>query len=486
MNPRKILSAILITVLTGCSLAPSYERPALPTAAFYPGAYGTEVHAAPAAYRIGWQEFFMDAPLRELIALALENNRDLRITVQRVKEAHALYGIQRAEQFPHIQAGAVSDRARIPADLSLTGRSVISEQYSATLNLSAWELDFWGRIRSLSAAALESYLATEEARRAVVISLVAEVANLYLIERELDELVDISQRTLATREESYRIMKRRYEVGAASKLDAVQAETLLNSARANLAALQRGRDRNRNALTLLVGASPPLEIKPLSRIEKGFVREISVGLPSDLLLNRPDVLAAEHRLKAANASIGAARAAFFPRIVLTGGAGTASAELNGLFAAGSGVWSFVPSITLPLFEGGRNLASLDLAEARRNAAIADYEKTIQGAFREVADALAERRWLADQVDALQATLTAQTERARLAGLRYRDGAAPYLEVLDAERDRFAAEQALVQSRRALLAGSVNLYAALGGGAADRTERFDSNDAVLPLEQTEKK
>ncbi|WP_093882408.1 efflux transporter outer membrane subunit [Syntrophus gentianae] len=354
--------------------------------------------------------------------------------------------------------------------MSPTGRSIISEQYSATFNLSAWELDFWGRVRNLSAAALESYLATEEARRAIVTSLVAEVANTYLLARELDELVGIAQSTLASRAESYRIMKRRYEVGSGSKLDAVQAETLLNSARANLAVLLRARDQNRNALTLLTGVSPAVESSPLSRIEPGFVRDISVGLPSDLLLNRPDVLAAEHRLKAAHANIGAARATFFPRIVLIGSTSTASAELSDLFAAGSGVWRFVPSVTLPIFEGGRNLANLDLSEARRNVAVADYERTIMEAFREVADALAERHWLADQVAAQQATLAAQAERARLAVLRYQSGAAPYFEVLDAERDRFAAEQTVVQARRALLSSRVNLYAALGGGTEDQAGR----------------
>jgi multidrug efflux system outer membrane protein len=465
MTHRKILLGALITVLVGCSLAPSYKQPALPTATLYPGVNGAATQDAPAADRLGWRNFFTDIRLQELIAQALENNRDLRIAMQRVEEARARYGIVRAEQFPSISADAVGERSRVPGDLSLTGQAMTSEQYQATLNLSAWELDFWGRVRNLSAAALESYLATDEASRAVAISLVAEVANTYLLERELDELIDIAQSTLATRAESYRIMKRRYEVGYASKLDAVQAEVLFNQARADLAVLQRRRDQNRNALTLLVGVPLAFETQPLSRIEPGFVREISVGLPSDLLLNRPDVIAAEHRLKSANADIGAARAAFFPRIVLTGGVGTASAELNGLFGSGSNVWSFSPSVSLPIFDGGRNLANLNLSEARRNMAVTDYERTIQGAFREVADALAERRWLAEQVVAQQATLAAQTERARLAGLRYQSGAAPYLEVLDAERDRFQAEQALVQARRVLLSGSVNLYAALGGGTA---------------------
>jgi len=467
---KRIFFGMMITALAGCSMAPSYERPSSPTAEVYPKGDGKTTEAVLGVRQLGWRGFFNDARLRELIAQALLNNRDLRIAMERVKEARGLYGIQRADQLPNISGDAMAARARVPSDLSPTGRSITSGEYTATLNLSAWELDFWGRVRNLTEAALESYLATEEAQRAVVISLIEEVANAYLRERELDERVDIAQQTLATREESYRITKRRYEMGTASKLDAVEAETLLNQARADLPLLQRQRDQNHNALTLLVGV-PVVSggTEPLSRIEPGFVREISAGLPSDLLLNRPDILAAEHRLKAANANIGAARAAFFPRIVLTGGLGTASAELSGLFGAGSGFWSFAPSLTLPIFQGGRNLANLDVSEARRNLAVAEYERTIQVAFREVADALADRHWLAEQVAAQQATVAAQVERARLAGLRYERGVAPYLEFLDAERDRFVAEQALVQARRLLLSSSVTLYAALGGGTGTETQ-----------------
>lgn len=471
MNLRNMLLGALITVLAGCSLAPSYERPSLPTAAAYPGMNLAQEKTTPDALQLGWREFFTDARLRELISQALENNRDLRIAVQRVEEVRGLYGIQRADLLPNISVDASGSRSRVPFDLSPTGSSITSEQYQVTLNLSLWELDFWGRVRNLTAAALEKYLATEEAQRAIVISLVAHVANIYLLERELDERIVIAQLTLTGREDSYRIARRRYEVGYSSKLDAVQAETLLNQARANQAALMRQRDQNHNALTLLVGVPVVAsENQPLSMIERGFVQEISAGLPSDLLINRPDILAAEHQLKAANANIGAARAAFLPRIMLTGDLGTASAALSGLFGADSGIWRFAPSVTLPIFDGGRNRANLDVSEARRNLAVADYERTIQAAFREVADALAERRWLTLQVAAQQATLAAQIERTRLAGLRYQNGAVPYLEVLDAERDRYVTEQALVQLRRALLASSVNLYAALGGGSfAHRTQ-----------------
>ncbi len=363
-----ILLGTLITVLSGCSLSPFYERPALPTAASYPGEASAIRQATLDIEKIGWREFFTDVRLQELIVQALENNRDLRIAMQRVEEVRCLYGIQRADRFPGISASAMAGRTRVPADLSATGSAMTSDQYSATLNLSTWELDFWGRVRSLTAAALESYLATEEARRVVTISLIAQIANTYLHERELNEQIAIALQTLATREDSYRIARRRFEVGYSSRLDAAQAETLLNQARAAQASLMRRQDLNRNALTVLVGVPlTDFETRPLSMIEPGFFWEISAGLPSDLLTNRPDVLAAEHQLKVANANIGAARAAFFPRITLTGNLGTASAELNGLFASGSSTWSFSPSLTLPIFDGGRNSANLDASEARRNA-----------------------------------------------------------------------------------------------------------------------
>ena len=461
-SPRYFFG-MLPALLVGCSLAPPYEQPAPPLAQTFNVAGLALPPASLALNQLGWSQFFGDARLLELLTLAMENNRSLRVAMQRVEEARAVYGIQRADQLPSISAGAMGNRSRVPADLSITGRTLISSQYQATLNLSTWELDFWGRVRNLKDAALESYLASEEAKRAIQISLVAQVSNTYLLERELDERLATARQALASREESYRIMKRRYEVGSASKLDATQSEILLNQTRSELTMLERQREQSHNALTLLVGIPQATQSCPLSQIEAGFAHDIAPGLPSDLLLNRPDVLAAEHRLKATHANIGAARAAFFPRIALTGSLGSASSELEGVFGAGSGVWSFIPSLSLPIFDAGRNQANLDLTEARRNVAVADYEQTVQGAFREVADALADRRWIARQVDVQQATVATQIERTRLAHLRYQSGAASYLEVLDAERDRFAAEQALVQTRRALLASTVNLYAALGGG-----------------------
>lgn len=465
----------MLFLLAGCSMAPIFERPDTPMSEEF-NVEGLNVSPdSPAIMRLGWSQFFGDARLNELLLIAIENNRDLRAAIQRVEEARALYGIQRADQLPSISAGAMGARSRVPADLSITGRPHTSSQYRATLNLSTWELDFWGRVRSLKDAALESYLASEEARRAVQISLVAQVANVYLLERELDERLNFARQTLATREESCRIMNRRYEVGSASKLDAAQSDILLNQARLELTELERQREQSHNALTLLAGIPLTPESRPLSQIETAFARDISPGLPSELLLNRPDVLAAEHLLKAANANIGAARAAFFPRIALTGDLGSASTELDGLFGSDSLIWSFTPSISLPIFDGGRNQANLDLAEARRHIAVAEYERTVQGAFREVADALADRRWIARQVVVQQAIVETQTERTRLVHLRYENGATPYLEVLDAERGRFAAEQVLVQTRRTLLASVVNLYSALGGGtvAVKETETMDN-------------
>ena len=420
--------------------------------------------AARAAAQLEWNQFFTDPQLQKLLHLATDDNRDLRVAMQRIEEARALYGIRRADQLPSISAGLSAARLHAPTNVS--GANLDVTQYTASLALSSWELDFWGRVSSLKAAALESYLATVEAKRALQISLVAQIANTYLLERDLDERLTTARQTLATRDEAYRIMRRRYEVGSISKLDATQAEILRDQTLAELDVLEQQKERAHNALTLLVGTPLRVESVPLSAIENAFAPDIAPGLHSDVLLDRPDVLAAEHRLKAANANIGAARAAFFPRIALLGALGTSSSELDGLFGTDTKLWLFVPTISLPLFDGGRNKANLSLAEARKNIAVADYEHTIQAAFREVADALADRRWLARQVAVQQSIVATQNERVRLAQLRYQNGASSFLEVLDAERDQFAAEQSLVQTRRALLASTVSLYTALGGGPSD--------------------
>ena len=462
LPPCARMAALAATVLlAGCaSLAPTYAPPRLPVAAQYPENDAAGAHAPDVA----WQAYFADPRLQSLIAQALASNRDMRVAALRVEEARAAYGIQRAEQFPTVALGASGSRTRVPGDLSLTGRAMTSAQYQAGLNVSAWELDFWGRVRSLKDSALQTLLASDEARRAIGVALVAQVANGYLGLRELDERVELARATVDSRAESLRIFTRRFEVGSISKLDLTQVETLLSQALSLSAQLEQARAVQAHALAQLVGG--PVDLTPDTRRfdDASVLQPLHAGLPSALLTQRPDLMAAEHQLRAAQANIGAARAAFFPTISLTAAYGTASAELSGLFDSGSGAWNFAPRLVLPIFDAGRIRANMDLAEVRRDVAVANYEKSVQGAFREVADALSNRRWLALQVDIGKTTLAAQSERARLAKLRYDNGAAPYLEVLDAQRDLLTVEQQLVQTRRALLSSQVSLYAALGGGA----------------------
>lgn len=450
-------------LLTGCmSMAPPYPVPDWPVSHKYAGTIQAEKANAAA---MDWETYFKEPRLQGLIAQALDNNRDLRLAVLRVEESRALYGIQRAEQFPVIGAQASLDRSRTPADLSPTGRTLIGSQYQVGLGMASWELDFWGRVQSLKDAALESYLATDAARRAARIGLIAQVANEYLTLRELDERIVLARQSIVSREETLRIFTRRVAVGATSRLNLTQVQTLLSQAQSLGAQLEQARTARFNALTLLVGASLDLAADSAPLGDQYVLAELHPGLPSDLLTQRPDIMAAEHQLSAANANIGAARAAFFPRVALTSSLGTASAELNGLFAPDSMVWAFSPSISLPLFDGARRRNNLSLSEARRDMAIANYEKTIQSAFRDVSDALSARYWQAEQLTIAQTALAIQTERAQLSQLRFDNGAAAFLEVLDAQRDLLSAEQQQVQIRRALLSSQISLYAALGGGSA---------------------
>lgn len=471
MARRLIVGCAAVLLAAGCqSMAPDYQQPAAPVAGQFPLA---EDAAGESAAALGWRQYFVDAHLQALIAQALEHNRDLRAAVLRVEEAQAAYGIARAGLYPQVDAIGSYNRSRTPADLSFTGRPLIAEDYLVGLGISNWEIDFWGRIRSLKDAALQSFLASDEARRALQIALIARVADGYMALRELDERIVIARKTIDSRAESLRIFQRRYEVGATSKLDLTQVETLLAQAQSLEYQLRQARAVQYNALTLLAGSA--FELAPAANaLDTTALPALAAGLPSDLLLARPDIVAAEYRLKAANANIGAARAAFFPRVSLTTTYGSASSELEGLFDAGSHAWKFSPSISLPIFDAGRNRANLDLAEVRRDLAVADYEKTIQTAFREVADALAARQWLQRQVQSQQQTLDALSERSRLVKLRYDSGATSYFEVLDAERELLTAEQQLVQTRRALLSSQINLYAALGGGTVS------SEPATTPL------
>ena len=462
---RLLLAAAAAAMIAGCSLTPELVRPAAPVAPEFPphAAAAPGLTPARAAVDIGWRDFFPDARLQALIASALENNRDLRTAALRIEEARAQYNVQSADLLPNVNAGVSGSRSRTPGGVSATGRPLIANVYQVGLNLAAFELDFFGRVRSLNEAALAAYLATEEAQRAAQISLVAETAKAYLSELGAGEQLVLARRTLEGREQGYKLAKQRFDVGASSALDLRLNETLVQSARVSVLQLLRQQAQARNALTLLVG-------RPLVDLPEGadlssqnVVTAIPAGLPSDLLTNRPDIRAAESRLVAANANIGAARAAFFPRISLTAGLGTASTALSGLFDAGSMSWSFTPQLLLPIFDAGRNRGNLDLAVVRRDLAVTDYERTIQSAFREAADALVARGTLEEQVEAQRLVREAQADRLNLADQRFRAGVASSLDVLDAQRELFTAEQSLVQTRLLRLTNAVDVYRTLGGG-----------------------
>lgn len=467
----KSAAIALALALAGCTLTPPHQRPALPTAPTYPAEASAAV-TGPRATEIAWRSFFADPRLQTTLEQALRNNRDLRAAVLRIEEARAQYRIQRADQLPNVAASGSAARTRtnlgtLSAGASTTPQSDTSltiNRYDVSVGVSAFELDFWGRVRSLSEAARANYLATVQAQRAFQISLVADVADAYLTLRELDERIRLAERTVRTRAGALEIARLRLEAGVTSALDFRQTEVLLTQAQTELAALSQQRAQTRNTLELLVGGPLPADLPaPLPLTQQGIVENIAPGLPSELLINRPDILQAEEQLRAAGANIGAARAAFFPQISLTGLLGFASTSLDDLFDGDAFTWSVGPNLSLPIFDAGRNRGNLDLAVVRRDISVANYERTVQTAFREVADALAGRRFLADQLDAQRRALAAQRDRAELADLRYRNGVASYLEVLDAERELFAAEQAVVQTRRQQLSNAVALYAALGGG-----------------------
>jgi multidrug efflux system outer membrane protein len=470
MNARVLAlacAAVLSGLVVGCSLAPDYRRPELPMTDEYPADAPIPPSGKPDARNaaeVAWRDYFVDSQLQAMIAQALEHNRDLRVAALRVLEARAAFQIRRADQFPTLDATAGETRARIPGQFTGTGPTTAAI-WDVGVSVVGWELDFWGRVRNLKDAALEEFLATDSARRAVTVTIVGQVADGYFTLRELDERIVIARDTIRTREESLRIFRRRFAVGTANRLDVTQVETLLTQAQTLGAQLEQARAAQAHALTLLVGTPPPGLADRANLNDAGaLVSELAVGLPSDLLQQRPDIVAAEHRLKAANANIGAARAAFFPRITLTGFFGTASPELSGLFDGGTKAWLFMPQISMPIFDGGRRQANLDVAKVRTDAAVAAYERTIQSAFRDVADALSAQQWLAEQIAIQRRAVAAQQERARLAQMRYDRGTASFLEVLDAQRDLLTAEQLLVQERRALLSSRVALYAALGGGS----------------------
>lgn len=448
-------------------MAPKYARPAAPVPAEWPSgsAYGrAEATNAPIAPGLHWQEFFTDKQLQRVIGLALTNNRDLRIAALNVQRARALYGIQRAELFPIVNATGNGSKARVPADLSSTGTRQTVEAYSANLGVASWEIDFFGRIRSFKDRALEEYLATEQARRSAQILLVSTVANAYLALAADRENLRLSETTLKAQQAAYDLVKHRHDLGLAPELDVFRAQAPLDVARRDVAIYTQQGAKDENALNLLVGSSTGLDWSGVPTELSGVnpPREMNAGISSDLLLRRPDVLQAEDLLKAANADIGAARAAFFPRISLTAAIGTASSDLSGLFKAGSGAWSYAPQIVMPIFDA-RTWSAHRAAKVQREIAVTQYEKAIQSAFREVADALATRGTVDLQVAAQESLVKASAETYRLANSRYERGIDNYLGVLDAQRSLFAAQQVLVFLRLEQLASQVRLYAVLGGG-----------------------
>ena len=450
-------------LLGACSMNPMYVRPDAPVASTFTGEVAGSTLNSRAATDIGWREFFPDQRLQVLIASALENNRDLRTAALRIEEARALYNVQSADLLPNVNGTANGVRTRTPGSLTPFNRPLVSSSYQVGLSLASFELDFFGRVRSLNEAALASYLATAEAQRSAQLSLIGEVAKAYLAERGFAEQLSLAQQTLEGRQKAYGLARQRFEVGASSEFDLRLAESLVQTTRVSLLTLQRQRAQAENALTLLVG-KPLIDLPAAPMLSnENIITTIPAGVPSDLLTNRPDILAAEQRLKSTNANIGAARAAFFPRISLTAGLGTSSNALSGLFGAGSGSWTFAPQLVLPIFEAGRNKSNLTLAEVRKNLAVTDYEKTIQTAFREVSDALVARGLLDEQIAAQQAVVDAQAQRLKLAELRFQNGITNALDVVDAQRELFGAEQSLVQTRQLRLTNAVDLYRALGGG-----------------------
>jgi len=469
------LAAAVVALLGACTLEPHYDRPASPVPPLEGGTAG-----GTAAADIGWREFFPDPQLQQLIALALANNRDLRVAALNVQSAQAQYRIQRAQLFPTIDASAVEQVERIPIGVlegevppgaggagrgaSALPSGITVHIYDVGLGFTSYELDVFGRIRSLSHAALQQYFSSGETRRNVQLTLVAEIATAYITVLADQTLLDITRNTLKSQEDSYALTEKLFNGGTSTELALRQAETTVDTAKANIAQYNRQLAQDRDALQLLLGAPIPDGIDFSRGLDRGnMVAELEEGIPSDVLVRRPDVLAAEHQLMASNAQIGAARAAFLPSISLTGNFGTESTQLSGLFKGGSGAWSFSPQISVPIFVGGANVANLQATKLARDTAVAQYEKAIQTAFQEVADALVARGTLDDQLAAQQALVTASEKAYRLADMRYRGGVDNYLNALVAQISLYSAEQQLQSVRLLRLQNLVTLYKALGGG-----------------------
>jgi outer membrane protein, multidrug efflux system len=466
-----------LAMLAACTMEPHYTRPAAPIPSAWNGAAAGASDTRSVA-DIGWRQFFPDPTLQRLIALSLQRNRDLRVAMLNVQAAQAQYRIQRAELFPTVSASALEEVESYPAGVLATGGAssgpggsntpirggITFRFFAASVGFTSYELDLFGRIRSLNHQALERYFSSEETRRSSQLTLVAEVASAYLAVLADEAILRVTRETLDSQTASYNLTKQSLDAGTTTALALRQAATTVDTARANLAAYTRQAAQDRNALMVLIGVPIPEDIKFNADLDAlALSADLPVGVPSEVLERRPDVLAAERQLIAANADIGAARAAFFPSITLTGLFGTASSQLSGLFTPGTRAWSFSPQISVPIFAGGANVANLDLSKIEKNVYIAQYEKALQSAFREVDDALAARGTLNDQLAAQRALVEDTSESYHLAEMRFRTGVDSFLPVLDAQRSLYAAQQAVVSLQLLRLQNMATLYKALGGG-----------------------
>ena len=452
---RKSLSFCLAgaLLLSGCAMIPKYERPTAPVAPQYPGVTATN---ASAATTLPWTNYFADEQLKQLIELALTNNNDFQVAVLNVEQSQAQYRITWSASLPTVNANGSYQKAH--------ANGVTADQWSASLGSTAYEVDLFGRVRSLNRQALEQYFATVEGKRSAQVSLVAEVATEYFTLRQTEEQIVLAKQTLQTVQDSYALNQATFDAGASSELDLRTAEGQVQTAKINLLSYERDRAQAENYLVLLIGQPMPTNLPPARSFnDTNLLADIPAGLPSELLQQRPDILEAEHTLKAANANIGAARAAFFPTITMTASVGSTSAEFEKLFGGGTGVWSFSPQITLPIFTGGQNMASLDSAKVSKRIDVQNYMKAIETAFREVADALVASRSYTELIGEESILVTAQQRRFELANLRYRQGEDTYLNVLSSQQDLYNAQQDLLQARFGQLTSRISLYKAVGGG-----------------------
>lgn len=459
----------LLFLTGGCTMAPRHERPDLPIPNTYPSSgqlppgdgadSGPQYGALP-----GWKAFFSDTPMRRVIELALENNRDLRASMLNIEKTRAQYRIQRADLLPSVNASGSASNQHLPADLSTTGVKGVTRSYSASLGFSAFELDLFGRIRSLTEQALETYYSVEEEARSAQLSLVAETAGMYLQLVADREVYDLTAATAANRRKTHELIMRKFEAGIASDLDVSQSKTILDEAMVELAKAATRVAQDENSLALLMGCAFPAELPVVRRLaDVATLDDLPEGIPSALLERRPDIRAAEHVLKGANANIGAARANFFPTISLTGSFGKMSSDYNNLFDAGSRAWSFMPQLSLPIFDMGRNRATLDVSNTERDIAVARYEKAVQTAFREVADSLAQRENIGGQLAAQESLVAATGRSVAHANTRYGAGVGNFLDLLDAERSLYSARSGLISARLLRESNALTLYKALGGG-----------------------